>query len=77
MASLKTGYIHSTDMYVCIYMCMSVYTCVYICKCTHMYRNADVIHLFEIFTASINMNVLLNLAALYIFVGVYFCKIKS
>lgn len=42
-----------------------------------MYRNADVIHLFEIFAASINMNVLLNLAVLCIFVGVYFCKIKS
>lgn len=25
-----------------------------------MYRNADAIHLFEIFTASINMNVLLD-----------------
>lgn len=32
-----------------------------------MYRNADVINLFEIFTASLNMNVLLNLAVLYIF----------
>lgn len=36
MASLKTGYIHSTDMYVCIYMCMSVYTCIYIYVSAHI-----------------------------------------
>lgn len=60
MAYLKTGYIHSTDMYVCIYTCTCVYTCVYIHECTHMNRNADAIHLSEIFTASINMNVQLN-----------------
>lgn len=44
-------------------------------KCTHMYRNADPVHLLEALSVSININV--KLAVLHIFVGVYFCNIES